>query len=379
MPKSTILFPKAFTYLKKSLWSRELIELALLSTLALALSGCGEQTQKDAVETIARPVKILEVSRARDSDTRRYPAVIGAANRAELSFLVGGVIVELPVNEAEAVQAGELIAKLDPRDFESALSSVRASFTNAQEEYRRAERLDKQDAIAKSVVAQRRAQYDMARAQLESAEKALLDSVLVAPFDGVVASLPVREQQTVSPGSLIATVIDIRTLEATINLPASVVARFPEQAKHPQARISVLLDAAPSEPIEASFSEAQLVADISSQTYAATFRFSAPPSVLVLPGMNATVVVEQMGESTDEAIGVPLSAVQNDAQGHYVWRAVGASDETLIAQRQAIEIDSAIGEQLTVRSGLAIGDRIVGAGAAYLSQGERIVPWTDAD
>lgn len=346
---------------------------AVLVVLATLLAGCGDAPSSSSAELPPRPVKVIEIERSSDQVRASYPAVIDAADRAELSFLVGGVIAEIAVSESAEVSAGDVIARLDARDFESALSAARASFDNAEEEFQRAKRLAAQDAIASSVVEQRQTQRDVARTQFEQAEKALQDAVLRASFDGVVASLPARERQTVSPGTPVATLINVGRLEATVNLPASSVARVPTRADR---RAVVVLDAAPDMEIPAEFSEADLVADATSQTYAVRFRFSPPDDVLVLPGMNATVTLratELNGNAGGTPVSVPLAAVQSDGEGTFVWR---IDESTMTVARSPIRVEPGIGETVTVISGLAPGDRIVGAGGAYLTDGMKVEAWT---
>lgn len=337
----------------------------------LTLTSCSDAPPQADSESLSRPVKLISVAVANDERATRYPAIIGAGTTAELSFVVGGVIKELPVSDASPVEAGDLIAKLDPRDFESNVASARASFSIADEEYQRAVRLAAQDAIAKNILEQRKAQRDVTRAQLDAAEKALADSVLRAPFTGVIASVPVRAQQTISPGTRIATVINVSTLDATINMPASVIARVPTR----EARgATVVLEAAADREIEATFSEADLVADATSQTYSVSFSFQPPENMIVLPGMNATVVLRSAGLGGErDAVSVPLAAVQSDGQGQYVWL-VG---DDMTVSRRAVEIADGIGETAVVNTGLSPGERIVGAGGAYLSAGMRVTAWVE--
>lgn len=339
---------------------------------ALILVSCAEEAVETPSDTSGRPVKLIHIVDANAASATRYPAVIRAGERAELSFLVGGNIEELAVKDAQELVAGDLIARLDARDLESSADSVRASFANAEEEYKRAVRLTAQDAIAKNVLEQRKAQRDVAQAQLNSAEKALADSVLRAPFAGIVASVPVREKQTVSAGTTVATIIDLTTLEATINLPASVIAQVPSR-ENPSS--VVILEAAPGEEIQAIFQEANLVADATSQTFAVTFAFAAPDNILVLPGMNATVVLQSADTTTSNAsITVPLAAVQSDGKGEYVWV---VDEQTMQVSRRGIQLEAGIGENVVVTEGLTASDQIVGAGSAYLAEGVKVTPWTE--
>ncbi len=354
------------------MFKKPLFALAPAVLTVSLLASCTDEAPPVAVDTASRPVKLITILGASDETTARYPAVISAGTTAEISFLVGGIIEELPVSDAEPVEAGDLIAKLDPRDFQSSVTSARASFANAEDEYQRAVRLAEQDAIATNVLQQRKTQRDVTKAQLDSAEKALADSVLRAPFTGVVASIPVRARQTISPGTVIATVINVSTLEATINMPASVVAQVPTQEDRGSV---VILEAAPGQEIEATFSEANLVADATSQTYGVTFTFQAPENMLVLPGMNATVVLKSSGNGTaDDSVSVPLAAVQSDGSGQYVWL---VDQEGTTVSRRDVEIAAGIGETVVVTSGLSSGDQIVGAGGAYLSEGVQVTPWAE--
>ena len=114
--------------------------VALFFTLSIALitaascgGGDGEQTRSPAV----RPVKMITLSAASDLQTSRYPAVISAGRFSELSFQVGGLIEEIAVVDAQTVNGGDLIARLDQRDFQSQVSSARAQFQSAEEAYQR--------------------------------------------------------------------------------------------------------------------------------------------------------------------------------------------------------------------------------------------------
>jgi len=356
-----------------SLFSLRRVKYILCLSSALVLAACGEQAPEPTVDQKSRPVKLIQIAGANSETSVRYPAVIGASQRSELSFPIGGLIAELQVNESDTVKRGDVIARLDARDLESSVNSARSTFANTEEEYQRAVRLAQQDAIAKNVLDQRKSQRDVAKAQLESAEKALEDSVLRAPYAGVIASVPVRRLQTVSAGTDIATIINVSTLDATINLPASVIAQVPTREDR---GASVVLEAAPGREIEATFSEANLVADATSQTYAITFTFTPPDDLIVLPGMNATVIVRSSdaSDTVSTAVTVPLSAVQSDGEGQYVWLVDPLS---MTVSKRPIEIEPGIGESALVTAGLSLGDQIVGAGGAYLAEGLQVTPWTE--
>ena len=269
------------------------IALTLLMSITLiSLISCGNKDGEQDREPAVRPVKLITLSGASDLQTAKYPAVLDAAQLSELSFQVGGLIENIAVVNSQQVQAGDEIARLDQRDFQSQVMSARAQFEIAEEEYRRAVRLSEADAIARSVLEQRKSQRDVAKSQLDTAQKALGDTVIRAPFSGFIAQVPVKERQAISAGQIVATLIGTENLdgagvlEATVNVPASVIARSQES----EGRTAyVILDAAPENRIEAKLKSASLLADSTSQTYAVTFTFDPPGNLIILPGMHATL------------------------------------------------------------------------------------------
>ncbi len=342
---------------------------ALLLSTSLILSACGSKNEEIAKEPVIRPVKLLTLEQASTNGSNRYPAVIDAVQSTNLTFEVSGLVEQVLVNESQDINKGDVIATLRQRDFKNNLDSAKAQFKNAEEEYQRALRLFKQDAIAKNILEQRESQRDVAQSGLDTAKKALEDTVLRAPFSGVVADVPVKQLQTVQPGTTIASLIDLKTLEAVINLPASIITRV-EQRKDKKA--FVFLDAAPNTSIEAEFKEASLLADSVSQTYRVTFSFPPPKDLLILPGMNATLVTEYSKEENSIQVALPLAAILSEGDEQFVWV---IDTQSMEVSKRAVELEQGIGDTLVVKSGLKPGETIAGAGANYLSPGQKVRAW----
>ncbi|MGI9247600.1 MAG: efflux RND transporter periplasmic adaptor subunit, partial [Woeseiaceae bacterium] len=321
--------------------SRQILLATTLSISLATVASCGSDTDEEVREPLVRPVKLITLSTASDLQTSRYPATVSAGRFSEQSFQIGGLIEEIAVVEAQEVNAGDLIARLDQRDFKSKAVSARSQFQNAEEEYQRAVRLAEQDAIARSVLAQRESQRDVARAQLDTAEKALEDTVLRAPFKGVIAQVPVRERESISAGQAVAALIDADTLEVTIDLPARVIA---ESQEIEDRGSFVILDAAPDTRITATFKEADLLADTASQTYGVTFTFEPPGNLVILPGMSATVELSGARKSDAGASNrksVPISAIGSDGESTYVWI---VDKDTMTVSRRDVTVADGVGE-----------------------------------
>jgi len=352
-------------------WFRRVI-LGLGTTLILAACG-GSGTDKARAPTV-RPVKMLTVSAATGLLSRRFPAVVNAGRFSELSFQVGGLLDEVAVTESQEVEEGDLIARLVTRDFENQLNSARSRFQNAEDEYQRAVRLSEQDAIARSVLEQRQTQRDVARAQLDSAQKALDDAVLRAPFSGMVMQVPARDRETVAAGQPIASLMVQGDLEVQIDVPAAMIA---DSQDVENTVTTVFLDAAPDIGIPAEFKEIDLVANTASQTYAVTFSFEAPETLVILPGMNTTVELSGDKKSLQgqpNRLAVPLAAVSSDGNSRFVWI---VDQNTMTVAKRTVTVADGIGESVVVTEGLEPGETIAAAGASFLADGMQVRPWDE--
>ncbi|MEM1157411.1 MAG: efflux RND transporter periplasmic adaptor subunit [Verrucomicrobiota bacterium] len=344
--------------------------LILVAGLNSFLTGNVSRAQSSAES--ARPVKLIDLTGSVVNEERSFPAVIDAGSSSDLNFSVAGRIIELNVSEAQQVKQGEVIARLETKDFESNVASAKAEFDNAEQEYQRAVRLDQEDAISKKELEQRKSRRDVAKAQLETAEKALADTVITAPFDGTASTVPAKELQNITPGELVCTLLKTDEYKATIDLPATIITQV---HKRDSKGAFVVLEAAPDVRIPAQYKEAVLEADTTSQTYEVAFSFIPPDDLVLLPGMNANLILIS-SEKTDPGsmarVSVPFTAIMSEAESHYVWVVDKA---TMTVSKREVQIQEGIGEVMNVTEGLAAGETIVGAGASYLSEGLKVRAW----
>ncbi len=190
----------------------------------------------------------------------------------------------------------------------------------------------------------------------------------------MIAQVSVNRQQIVQPGETIVTLMGVGDAEATINVPARVIAE--SQAREYRS-VSITLDVAPGRRFPAELKEATLIADATSQTYAVTFSFELPEGLIVLPGMTATIEMTTSARDADTEIvtvSVPLAAIGSDGAGRFVWVVSG---DTMAVSRRDVEIEDGIGGTVVVSKGLGPGEIVVGAGASYLAEGMVVRPWTD--
>ena len=186
--------------LRKKLRLKPII-IGITSCFLLASCSGGEEKKAE----IVRPAKLHVVASASETFDNSFPAVIEAGKSSTLTFQVSGLLTRFPVREGQRIRRGTVIARLDDRRYRNSVNSARAQYASANSEYQSARRLLAEDAIARIAVDQRRAQRDVAQAQLDSARKDLSDTMLRAPFSGIVAEKLVEQFENVSPNQDIVT------------------------------------------------------------------------------------------------------------------------------------------------------------------------------
>ena len=350
--------------------SSRLLPFAII--LAAGAVSCGPEEVADA-EPEPRPVRTYTVQSAVNERTLSFPAVIEAGRSAELTFQIPGTITELHALEGQVVMADQELAVLDDRDARNRLAQAEAEFGRAEAEYGRAERLAEADAISRSVLETRRSQRDVAGASLDSARKALDDTVLRAPFTGHISRVFAREFQNVQAKEPIANIVGDE-MEAVINVPANIVSQLPRMSN---TGAGLSLDSLPGVLLPAVIEETATEADPNTATFDVSFSFERPSEVLVLPGMTATLVGTFAGVlpgGAESALVIPLTAILSADGGEFVWR---IDPQSNTVARASVELGPDAGEgYIIVLEGLAEGNEIVSAGASYLSAGQRVTPWT---
>lgn len=194
---------------------------------------------------------------------RDVPEVISAEGVAEavrqstVAAQIAGQIVELRVKAGDSVKAGQVLARIDPRAAEQALSGsqsqvaeAQASLGNALRSYERSKKLFAQKFISQAGLDQAQADYNMAQARVAAlqagagqASTAKTFTVLTAPYAGVVAATAVEVGDMATPGLPLVTLFDPAAMRVTATLSQSslrmIKLQLPSRVEFPALKLSV--------------------------------------------------------------------------------------------------------------------------------------------
>jgi len=348
----------------------------IVAGAALVFPGCAEEVPP--AKPVARPVKILTLSDAGATRRLEYPGEVEAGQDADVAFEVAGKIVELPVEEGQDVEAGALLARLDPRDYQSRLDAERAKSGAAKAEYDRVRALFEADVNSQQQLDRAKRQYEVTTANLERAEKALEDTRLIAPFAGTVARKLVKDFRNVQAKEPVIVLQDDSSLEIVVNVPERDLALGSKRDGERLRRVvnpRVTVSAFPDRVFPAEVSERATTADPATRTYAITLTFLPPEDLNVRPGMTASVAIEIPEELTHSGYALPARAVlMNEGSEPYVWR---VDPSAMTVARATIVPGELSGDQLEIRSGLQPGDQIAVSGVHQLRDGMTVRRFED--
>ena len=346
----------------------------------LFLAGCQKEVEE---EYIPRAVRAMKVGDAAGISQRWLPGRASASQEVNLSFRVSGPLIELPVKIGDEVKQGQLLARIDPRDFEvnlrnaeGQLAKAEAALQFAEAEYGRVSRVREQDpaAISESMVDRKRQEMDTAQAQLvaleadiDAARDQLDYTNMRAPFSGTIVATYVENFEEVKAKQIILRLLDPTHVEMTVDMSENIISYIP-YLQNVRARF----DAFPGMEIPAQVKEVGTEASTTTRTYPVTFIMSQPEGATILAGMTGEVTGDvAIPEQQEEAfIEVPTTAVFSDeTELSYVW-VINVTEKTVHKRR--VQLGRLTDFGITFVTGLEPGEYIAIAGVHYLVEGQEI-------
>jgi membrane fusion protein, multidrug efflux system len=348
-----------------------------LPIVVLAAACAGDLNDDPEATGVTRPAAV-QVGPENVVIVKRDAIVVGpivsgelrAEREATVRAELGGQMLSVTVEEAQAVKKGMLLGRIEARSLsdtrQSAMSAVRAAENQlavARREAERTEQLVKAGALAqrdldttRSNIAAAEAQVADARARLASADADLADAVIRSPMNGVVARRVVNAGDVVSPGTELFTIID----PAALRLDAAV----------PSDDLRVLRIGAPvqfqvrgyDEPLEGRIER------IAPQADAVTRQV---PIYVSIPNVGGRLVAGLFAEGrvisqSAEGLVVPMNAVNTRGPKPWVARVTNGEAEKLEVELGLVDEHN---ERLQIASGVNEGDILLRGSAQGITPG----------
>ncbi len=356
---------------------------ALLASLLLLLLGACSKAPPPPEPL--RAVKTMVVASASAGGTYEYAGEIRARVESRLGFRVGGKMTERPVNVGDAVKAGQLLARLDPRDLRlgedvarAAVASAAVNLQQAVADFKRYRDLKDQGFISGAELERRETTLKVAQAQLEQARaqsgvqgNQAGYAALTADASGVVTGVDVEPGMVVAAGASVVRLAHDGPRDVVFSVPEDKVGLIQSIAAR-QGMVKVRLWSSGAATVPAKIREISAAADPATRTFLVKADLGEADAPRL--GQTATVAVD-----TPRISGiarVPLSALKEDHGKSTVWIVDAASMTTV---SRLVTIGAAEGNDAVVLTGLIPGDRVVTAGVHVLSPGQKVRFYNDPE
>lgn len=353
------------------------LRLTCLVMLSAALSGCGNTDDALPTEEVVRPAKIFEVGQNRQSDLRNFPAEVEANADSKLAFRVSGQIITLTTKAGENVKKGQLLARLDPKDFKLRVDDRQARFDLAKSQFERAKTMLDKKLIAQSQYDEAQANLRVSQSSLNTARADLEYTYLRAPFAGSVAQRLAENHENIQAKQTIFTLQTSDRIDISIQLPENLFAHI---NRNSQYQPTVSFPSYPERKFLAQIKEWDTVAAPGTLTYKVVFSMEAPKAINILPGMTANLSAD-MFQVTDYQQGsfqLPIESVfsapdsNSSDKGRYIWK---LDSNTMMVSKAQVVVGDIKNGTIEVLSGVSEGDKVVAAGVHFLSEGMKVRVW----
>jgi HlyD family secretion protein len=330
-------------------------------------------------------------------------AGIGPRRRATVSSKVTGKVVQVFIEEGQAVREGQVLARLDDAQARAALSFAQAQVEAArksamQDEARlheaelnlqRRQRLMQENVVGRAEVDSAQADVDSlkaniayARQQIRVAEQQvrlrrtdLDDTVVRAPFSGIAVSKDAQQGEMVSPVSAgggftrtgIGTIVDMSSLEIEVDVNESFINRV-----RPAQKVEAVLDAYPDWRIPGHVITTVPTADRQKATVRVRIGFEKlDPKILPDMGVKVSFLREEEKNGAAAAPAVRYS-VPKAALRTLDGRTVVFVLKQDRVERRAVRAGSEDGDQIELLSGVSAGEQVVVEGPPDLKDGDKV-------
>jgi RND family efflux transporter MFP subunit len=306
--------------------------------LAIAAVGAGYVYRDRLIPAEAPPVaaapaevvmrlsrlEVLTLAPATLQETVKVSGSLAPARQTTVTSQIAGRIEAIDVRPGDAVTAGSVIARLDTADLQTKIAQQEAAIAATQAQLDLANRqlestksladkglaspsaLESAQSNANAMSANLAAQ----QAQLAGIRLSLDNAVIAAPFDGIVSARNVEPGQTIGAGSVVASMVDLSTMEARVLAPLSAAAAL---RLGQEAQLSV--EGFKGRAFDADISRISPVAVDNTRSIQLYLALDNDDGLL-RGGMFVTGAI--VLDSQADAVAVPAAALRRDADGDYL-------------------------------------------------------------
>jgi membrane fusion protein (multidrug efflux system) len=349
--------------------------VALTALASVCAISCSSNGQDGAAQTEAPAIEVLTVEPTSSELSNSFPAIIKGKTDIDIRPQVSGFITKVHVDEGQRVVKGQVLFTIDQVQFQAAVDQARAAVNSAQAAVNTAQSNERNQRMlydkgiisqtqwqnAADQLAQAKAGLVQAQAGLTNAQKNMSYTLVKAPCDGVVGSIPNREGSLASPSSVqpLTTVSDISQVYAYFSLNEKDLLSLTNQGEKTLEQAlsempAVQLKLANGEIYPSTGKIATVSGVIDNTTGAASVRaLFDNTNGMLRSGSTGNIIIPNV---SNDVIIIPQKATTDLQEKKFVY-VVNDSNLAVMTPIEILDIND--GANYVVTGGLKAGDKIV--------------------
>ena len=330
------------------------IVLAALAAAGL-LMACGGDNKKNDEVKVRSVMTVLPLNR-QESAVKNFSGVVKEHSTVSLSFRTAGQIAKVCVKEGTRVRRGQLVATLDTKDYQLAVDAAQTQYDQLKNEVERLRRLHEANSLPGNDYEKATSGLEQLRIKLQNAKNQLSYTHLTAPVDGTIQKVNFEPAEMVSAGLPVMDLIDTRSMEVEVNIPADVYRLLGNTTE------AYCLSAGSRYTLH---KKSVLAKADANQLFTVKYAIDGQLSA----GVNVDVYIEIGGSETVRGLSIPAHAIFEDGGKTYVW----VVEQGEVVKRHAVTLSGVDSEGMAVVvSGITASDRVVKAGVKALHDGDKV-------
>jgi membrane fusion protein (multidrug efflux system) len=319
------------------------------------------EAKKESMKKEVPAVRVitLTLKPERLEDKISLPAEVEPFEDLWVKAEVKGQVVSIPAKEGQLVEKGQLLVRLDDRDYRSRLARIEANYRLAKQDYERMATLVNKNIAAESKLDEIEARLEDLTAQRNEAQLSLDRTLITAPISGQLNEIKAKKGDLLDVNQQVAQILQFKKVKVTVGVPESDVA-----AVFDLNEAEVIIEALGNRRVQGK----KVFLSRQPRTMARLYDLELMvlnPDGRILPGMFGRV--ELIKRVFDQALAVPLYAViaQGDERFVYV-------EKDGQAEKRLIKLGVLVGWQVHVEAGLNPGERVIVVGHRFLDDGQAV-------
>ncbi len=295
-------------------------------------------------------LKLVRVEYQQVVEERTLNAVIEAVNKATVSAQTSGRVTKIYFDVDDVVHKGDVLLRMRDRKQRARFNAAKARHVEAEVEYRRMKEIYAKKLVARARLDKAEARLKSAKAGMEQAQESLENTIVRAPYSGIVVKRYVEVGETARVGERLFTGLSLESLRASVNLPQDLI-NVVRKLKRARVIWGSGLEQGRSQSMMAKSMTISPYADPVSHTF--LLRVNLPPGQHgMYPGM--AVKVAFVTREVKKLL-VPITAVVHRSEVSAVY----VMDKNGTLSMRQVRLGSRVNaKQVEILAGLQAGERI---------------------